>query len=165
MAEEVDHKTDIVTKNVANGLNTAKATEDKATAKVRQQAMTALQQARQEMQTGKLDAARQKVLAVQKLNATYGLWDDRPEALLEEIDRAAIAMKSAPTPKGAPDQSKARAMALVKQARADLAAGRVEAAKEKAEQADAMLQTIYEKFTEGFDYPDLIRARGVLHDV
>jgi len=35
----------------------------------------------------------------------------------------------------------------------------------RAEQADAMLRTIYEKFTEGFDYPDLIRARAVLHDV
>src|SRR6185369_1535909 len=32
----------------------------------------------------------------------------------------------------------------------------------RAEQADAMLRTIYEKFTEGFDYPDLIRARAVL---
>ena len=35
----------------------------------------------------------------------------------------------------------------------------------RAEQADAMLQTIYEKFTESFEYPDLIRARAVLHDV
>jgi hypothetical protein len=32
----------------------------------------------------------------------------------------------------------------------------------RLEQPDAVLRTIYEKFTEGFDYPDLIRARAVL---
>ena len=152
--EIVSKTTDVVAKKMTQGLNAAKATEDKATTQVRQQAMAALQQARQEMQSGKLDAARQKVLAVQKLNATYGLWDDRPEALLEEIDRAAIAMKSPATPKAAPDQSKARALALMKQARADLAAGRIEAAKEKAEQADAM-NVAFEVFD---DRPDLVMS-------
>jgi predicted ATPase len=32
----------------------------------------------------------------------------------------------------------------------------------RSEQPHAVLRTIYEKFTEGFDYPDLIRARAVL---
>ena len=49
------------------------------------------------MQAGRLDTARQKVLAVQKLNRSYGLWDDSPEALLEEIDRVELAQKSEPT--------------------------------------------------------------------
>ena len=35
----------------------------------------------------------------------------------------------------------------------------------RAEETDAMLQSIYKKFTDGFDYPALIRARTVLHDV
>ena len=117
---------------------TAKETEDQATSKVRQQAMTALQQARQELQSGRVDAARQKALAAQKLNATFGLWDDRPEALLDEIERLAEVQKPAPSKKTEPNDSKARAMALLKQARTDLAAGRVADAQAKATQANEM---------------------------
>ena len=125
-------------KGAANLANKAKQTEDQATAKVRQQAMTALQQARQELQAGRIEAARQKALAAQKLNATFGLWDDRPEALLEEINKLAEAQKPAPSKKTESDDSKARAMALLKQARADLQAGRVAAAQEKATLASEM---------------------------
>ena len=32
----------------------------------------------------------------------------------------------------------------------------------RADEADAVLRPIYERFTEGFDYPDLVRARAVL---
>lgn len=125
-------------KAASNLANKASETEDQATAKVRQQAMTALQQARQELQAGRLDVARQKALAAQKLNATFGLWDDRPEALLEEINRLAEAPKTTPSKKTDSNDSKARAMALLKQARADLQAGRVSDAQEKATQASEM---------------------------
>lgn len=116
----------------------AKSVEDNATKQVRQRAMTGLQQARREMQAGRLEAAREKVLAVQKLNATFGLWDDHPEALLEEIDRLAQTEQVDPPKKTIPTESKTRAMALVKQARADLDAGRLDAARQKAEQAASM---------------------------
>ena len=32
----------------------------------------------------------------------------------------------------------------------------------RADEADAVLRPIYARFTEGFDYPDLVRARAVL---
>ena len=32
----------------------------------------------------------------------------------------------------------------------------------RADEANAVLRPIYERFTEGFDYPDLVRARAVL---
>jgi tetratricopeptide (TPR) repeat protein len=35
----------------------------------------------------------------------------------------------------------------------------------RANEADAALRPIYERFTEGFDYPDLVRARAVLERV
>ena len=35
----------------------------------------------------------------------------------------------------------------------------------RADEADAVLRPIYERFTEGFDYPDLVRARAVLERV
>jgi len=34
-----------------------------------------------------------------------------------------------------------------------------------AQEADAVLRPIYKRFTEGFDYPDLVRARAVLERV
>jgi predicted ATPase len=32
----------------------------------------------------------------------------------------------------------------------------------RADEAGALLRPIYDRFTEGFDYPDLVRARAVL---
>ena len=119
-------------------VNKVQSAEDQATAKVRQQAMTSLQQARQDLQAGRVDTARQKALAAKQLNATFGLWDDRPEALLDEIDKLAQAQKPVPLKKTEASESKVRALALLKQARADLAAGRISDAQEKAAAASEM---------------------------
>ena len=35
----------------------------------------------------------------------------------------------------------------------------------RVHEADALLRPIYERFTEGFDYPDLVRARAVLESL
>ena len=107
-------------------------------ASVRLQAMTTLQQARQDLQAGRIDAARQKALAAQKLDASFELWDDRPETLLDEIDQVSLAQKSVPSKKAVPNDMKARATSLLKAARADLAAGRVSDAWQKATRASEM---------------------------
>ena len=100
--------------------------------------MTTLQQARQDLQAGRIDAARQKALAAQKLDASFELWDDRPETLLDEIDQVSLAQKSVPSKKAVPNDMKARATSLLKAARADLAAGRVSDAWQKATRASEM---------------------------
>ena len=125
-------------KAAANTLNKAKTDDDEATAKVRQQAVTVLQQARKEMQAGRIDSAREKALAAQNLNTTFGLWDDRPESLLEEIDRLAETKKPAPVKNNVSNGTKAQAIALLKQARADMAAGNVDDAQDKVTQASEL---------------------------
>ena len=52
--------------------------------------------------------------------------------------------------------------ALLLSLRAATALARLYQAQGRADEADAALRPIYERFTEGFDYPDLIRARAVL---
>lgn len=158
LEEEIAEETELGAARIAaasKAASKAKETEDQATAKVRQQAMTALQQARQELQAGRIEAARQKALAAQKLNATFGLWDDRPEALLDEIERLAEVQKpAAPSKKLESNDSKARAMALLKQARTDLNAGRVSEAQEKAQQA-AEMNVAFDVFD---DRPETVMA-------
>ena len=95
-------------KGISNLANKANEADDQVMAKVRQQAMMAIQQARQELQAGRIEVARQKVLAAQKLNATFGLWDDRPETLLEEIERMAASQKPTAGKKSSPSDSAAK---------------------------------------------------------
>ncbi|TXT39452.1 MAG: hypothetical protein FD138_82 [Planctomycetota bacterium] len=118
-----------------------------AAARLRQQAMTTLQQARKDLQAGRIDAAQQKAIAAQKLDASFTLWDDRPEALLDEIDKRSQAQKTVQSKKAEPNDLKSRATALVDDARADLAAGRISEALEKATQA-AELDVAYEVFED-----------------
>ena len=52
--------------------------------------------------------------------------------------------------------------ALLFSLRAATALARLYQSQGRADDADAALRPIYERFTEGFDYPDLLRARAVL---
>jgi class 3 adenylate cyclase/tetratricopeptide (TPR) repeat protein len=52
--------------------------------------------------------------------------------------------------------------ALLYSLRAGTALARLYQSQGRADEADAVLRPVYERFTEGFDYPDLIRARAVL---
>ena len=55
--------------------------------------------------------------------------------------------------------------ALLYSLRAATALARLCQSQGRAEEADAVLRPIYERFTEGFDYPDLLRAWAVLESV
>jgi ATP/maltotriose-dependent transcriptional regulator MalT len=52
--------------------------------------------------------------------------------------------------------------ALLFSLRAAIALARLYRSQGRADEADAALRSIYKRFTEGFDYPDLIQARAVL---
>ena len=54
--------------------------------------------------------------------------------------------------------------ALLFSVRAATALARLCQSQGRADEANALLRSIYERFTEGFDYPDLIRAWAVLED-
>ena len=54
--------------------------------------------------------------------------------------------------------------ALLFSLRAATALARLCRSQGRPHEANALLRSIYERFTEGFDYPDLVRARAVLED-
>jgi len=115
-----------------------------------EQAAQLVAQARQDYKAGRFDEARQKALAADELDATFGVFDDRPELLLADIDRAtqtttyanATQKKSpaAATPARQPaaDDRRQQAMALLQKAREDLANGNLDGAQAKAEQAEKL---------------------------
>ncbi len=95
-----------------------------------------LQEARQALQRGDFDTAREKAVAASRLDVTYGLFEDRPELVLEEIDRltggvqlAGVAPHETAVPKPTPKQL---ATQLLQEAQKDLEAGRYAEARTKA---------------------------------
>jgi general secretion pathway protein D len=113
------------------GANTAPATSGT----VKDQALGLLREARADMSAGRLAAAREKALKAQGFNITYGLFDDNPELLLEDLTRLA-ATQPASTPSGSSE--KQIAQGLVKQARQSLLAGKYDDAYQKASAAQQL---------------------------
>lgn len=115
-----------------------------------EQAARLVAQSRQDYKAGRYEEARQKALAADELDATFGVFDDRPELLLADIDRAtqtttyanATQKRKTPAadaaPKAETDDRRKQAVKLLAQAREDLANGNLEAAQAKAEQAEKM---------------------------
>lgn len=116
-------------------------------------ALNLVKEARKALYSGQYDDAYQKAVAAQQFEVTYDLLEDRPEAVLNELQtvmagqsaRKTETIAASPVPKPAapsfasaasPDTARAREM--VKQARAALDAGRVEEAWAKATAASQM---------------------------
>jgi len=77
-----------------------------------EQSAALLAEARQDLALGRIEEARLKAAMAREMNATYGLLDDRPEAVLEDVNRAGSrpaqgAGTSAPSA-GRPDLSEKR---------------------------------------------------------
>jgi len=53
-----------------------------------EQSAALLAEARQDLALGRIEEARLKAAMAREMNATYGLLDDRPEAVLEDLQRA-----------------------------------------------------------------------------
>ncbi|MEX2288187.1 MAG: hypothetical protein WD648_13920 [Planctomycetaceae bacterium] len=66
--------------------------EGQAAAKNR--ALALLEMAREDLRNGRLSEARQKVAETVRLDVPYGLFDDRPELVAEAIDRAELSIQT-----------------------------------------------------------------------
>jgi beta-lactamase regulating signal transducer with metallopeptidase domain len=77
----------------------------------KERASALILQARIDLGKGRLNEARQKVIRAKKFKVKYGVFDDRPELVLEEIERIALT--------GQDEVARAIAEAEEKQARAD----------------------------------------------
>jgi general secretion pathway protein D len=132
-------------------------------------ALALVKQGRAELQAGRFDAARKKALQAKQLNVVFGMFEDRPDTLLADVARAE---RSAPAaapdlfgsmePENAAGKSQKetsvpngpaqKAQELLRQARLDLKAGKLEAARRKAEQA-GKIGVVYGPFD---DRPELV---------
>ena len=141
---------------------TSKKTDE--TASLKERALMLLAEAREDLKAGLLEDAKRRALEANELGASYGVLEERPEHVLADIDRKmktttllrnpgskvatqsaadfAPAAEPAQTATGNANESaaskKARAVELLKQARADLDAGQLDSAKKKAEQAQEL---------------------------
>ncbi|MCA9088867.1 MAG: hypothetical protein KDA90_09570, partial [Planctomycetaceae bacterium] len=124
---------------------------------LREQALAELRAARKLMAAGQFDAAREKALAVRREEVAYGLFDDRPELVLQELQTAqnqamvAGGLVASSTPPAAepnsPEAQKAAALNLLHQARNAMQQGQLEAAVAKLEQAQKY-DVVYDLFEE-----------------
>ncbi len=120
--------------------------------------------AREDLKAGRIDQAREKATRAATFDVTYDLFEDSPERLLSEVEaisaRPTIAAgmpqqaPAAPAGRDSQDGLKQEARALIAAARADLQAGRVEDARQKAAQA-ATFDVAYDLFE---DSPERILA-------
>ncbi len=136
----------------------------------KQQSNTLLTQARHEAGKGRFASARDKVAQAEKLNVVYGLFDQRPVLVSEEIHRVeaaaslvdlnqsapgnAIVQVSTPPQASSPQKlsDKRTAEVLLLQARSDIKAGRFDDARRNALQAQ-QLNVSYKPWE---DRPELV---------
>lgn len=126
----------------------------------KQQAKKLLAQARAAFNAGDYDEARTKVLKADEIDVKWDILEDQPQTLISEIERATgtkiLSRKSLKkrTDLGATDPRRAKAAELIRQGRADLQAGRFDAARKKALQAK-QLNVVFGMFE---DRPDTLIA-------
>lgn len=129
----------------------------------RRQAQRLVKEARAAISKGDMDTARSRAMQARKLNASWGLWDDRPEHVLADIDKktksATFVAGGKPAAKGPEIRSKEtehgfqEATALLKRARAAMDAGKLTEAQQLAEQAEGY-DVAYGMFD---DSPELVK--------
>ncbi|MEO1999164.1 MAG: hypothetical protein ABGZ17_28290, partial [Planctomycetaceae bacterium] len=130
----------------------------------RDQVAELLKRSRAALVSGDLDAAQQIAQQASQVKMSYRLFDDRPDLVLNDIERARQnqAVVQNPLPIEGPADSagvagadqKALAIELLKAARADIAQGQLETARAKALEAQTQ-KIIYNVFD---DRPELVIA-------
>ena len=123
----------------------------------RGQASELVAEARKLLDAGDLEAARKKALEAQAMDATYALFDERPERILAAIQAIETnTMIAETTPGGspplpthslAPNSDKQEALSLLAQAKQDIQRGDLDAARQKAEAA-SRFDVTYNLFEE-----------------
>lgn len=155
------------------------ATADSPTANagsnVAKQAKQLLMQARGSLKEGRVDEARQLAIEAGRLQAPYGLFDDRPEIVLADIARSVArgpspasadkptannkltdnrATETSPATSSPSAATRAQAQKLIAEARQLMAEGKIDEARAKAEAA-AKIDVAYKVLD---DRPDLVLA-------
>ncbi|MCA9035180.1 MAG: hypothetical protein KDA91_08625, partial [Planctomycetaceae bacterium] len=123
----------------------------------KKQAQRFITEARQALAAGDFALARSRVLQAKQLNASWGLWDDRPEHVLADIDKADssktfLAGSNTAAPEKSHSADYQKAASLLQQARLAMDAGKLSEAQQLAEQA-AELNVAYGTFE---DSPTLV---------
>ncbi|HEV8002887.1 MAG TPA: hypothetical protein VGP63_23585, partial [Planctomycetaceae bacterium] len=134
----------------------------------RAQAVELVRQARADLQAGHIEDATKKAQQARQLNAVFGMFEDRPDTVLADIARAqrtreatagnrANSQESWELTASDKQQSSSsgdtqKAQDLLLKAREDLRAGRVDAARQKAQQV-AKMNVAYTPFD---DRPELV---------
>jgi type II secretory pathway component GspD/PulD (secretin) len=125
-----------------------------SSSQLKEQALALLQAARADLKAGRLDAARSKAQQAASINVAYDLFEDSPERILSDITLAdpnsgtSRPVANSMPPQGAnSNQLKEQALALLQSARADLKAGRIDAARTKAQQASG-IDVTYDLFED-----------------
>ncbi len=136
------------TQPAANSIANAEPQSAGAQQQQKEKALKLLSQAREQMRSGKLNEAQQLVAQAEAFDVAYGLFDDTPEVVKEDLSRIIAANGEAsgnpfanntapalPTETRSREELKQAALELVADARNDIAAGHFEAAQAKANQA------------------------------
>jgi len=129
--EARQHNADIAASLDTSSQLTSEASDTK------EKAMRLLREARNDQKAGRLDEARTKAKRAADLDVRYGLFDDRPDLVLADLERTTSAEEAKPTPPDNTPVGKREAVELVRQARIDLKAGRVDDARRRATEAKA----------------------------
>lgn len=144
--------------------NVRQATSSSRQLPAQEQAAQLVAQARQDLKAGRYDDARRKALAADELDVTFGVFDDRPELLLADLDRLTNTTTfanatnkpaqpvAANAPRNAANPKKQQAKKLLELAKQDIANGNLDSAQARAEQA-AELNVAYEIFD---DLPEVL---------
>ncbi|MGB0740206.1 MAG: hypothetical protein ACPGXX_09045, partial [Planctomycetaceae bacterium] len=112
-----------------------------------------LGEARSAMKQGDLATARARAMQAKQLNASYTLWDDKPEYVLGDLEAAADTLTFRGSEEPVAESSRAASAAtLLQQARAAMEAGRLTEAQQLADRADASGQA----FGAFEDTPDMV---------
>jgi general secretion pathway protein D len=114
----------------------------------KRQAQRLLAEARQALAAGDPAAATSRALQAKNLNASWDLWDDRPEHVLADIDRqhktqtfvanANGSSSTSPTRSNDAEQTYQQAAGLLRQARTSMDAGQLREAQQFARQAEQL---------------------------
>jgi general secretion pathway protein D len=126
------------------------ATEEPATSGdllKKKQAQRLVKEARQAIAKGDMAAARSRAVQARQLNAPWGLWDDRPEHVLADLDKKSKTATFVAGRDRSPSEPVVRsknaeheyqqATTLLQQARAAMDAGKLEEARQLADEAAA----------------------------
>ncbi|MCA8995786.1 MAG: hypothetical protein KDA80_02345 [Planctomycetaceae bacterium] len=125
---------------------------------LKNEASKLLTEARSALEAGKFEVARAKAEQAATYDVAYGLFEDSPERLLAEISRqtegSAPSVAMTPAPEVNQAELKNEAVALLEAARTDLAAGRLQDAQSKVDEASTFNVT----FGLFEDSPERLRA-------